>query len=388
MDTNDAASRRRRANPGSGEVAISHMFSHFRPYQASGKDFYELLGVSRNASTSEIRKAYYLKARDLHPDKNPNDPQAQQRFQELSNAYSVLSDDALRSKYDMYGQEGLEGMDFADGAAIFTALFGSDTFHHVIGQLKIATALLVQADMEKIIEAQKERVDDLTLNLKIWLKRYTVAMDYEGFSSAMQEEASLLAQAPYGPTILNSVGKVYQGQAQPVLAKNIFSSGFASMKNRGRTIKSNFRALNYIVKTMHAQQELARMENHVESLENRGDSNDHANGEQVEHKRDQEDVEKIRATIQEKTLPLIFETMWAINVVDISDTITQVCKNVLYEQGISGKEKRCRAEALFELGRIFRSFKNEASKDEGKTPMSKLEDAYIRVMEQKMEQDM
>lgn len=387
-----ASSQAAGSNPGSGEVgALANIgiFSHLRPYRGSGKDFYELLGVSKNASTSEIRKAYYLKARDLHPDKNPNDPQAQQRFQELSNAYSVLSDDTLRSKYDMYGEEGLEGMDFADGAAIFTALFGSDKFHHLIGQLKIATALLVQADMERIMEAQKERIEDLTLNLKILLKRYTVAQDYEGFSSAMTEEAAMLAKAPYGPTILNAVGKVYQGQSQTVLASNIFSSGFASMKNKGRTIKSNFRALNYIVKTMHAQQEIVRMEKQVESIHDAPRvSSENSTGDKSDAQTmtDQENAEKIRATIEEKTLPLIFETMWAINVVDISDTITQVCRNILYEQGISGKEKKSRAEALYELGRIFRSFKNETTEDDDKSPMNKLEDAFIHVMEQKMEQ--
>ena len=78
--------------------------------------------------------------------------------------------------------------------------------------------------------------------------------------------------------------------------------------------------------------------------------------------------------------------MWAINVVDISDTITQVCRNIVYEKGISGREKRMRAEALFELGRIFRSFKDEAHKDDEKTPMNKLEDAYLQVIEQRMEQ--
>lgn len=382
---------------GSEVTALSNIgiFTHFRRYTSSGKDFYELLGVSKTASASEIRKAYYLKARDLHPDKNPDDPQAQQRFQELSNAYSVLSDEQLRSKYDMYGEEGLEGMDFADGAAIFTALFGSDKFHHLIGQLKIATAILVQADMERILEAQKERIEDLTLNLKILLKRYTVAQDYEGFSSAMTEEAALLAKAPYGPTILNAVGKVYQGQSQIVLAKNIFSSGFASMKNHGRTIKSNFRALNYIVKTMHAQQELIRMEKEVESIKDgekkssdkiasAGENNVSSEG-STKEEASKEEVQKIQSAIEEKTLPLIFDTMWAINVVDISDTITQVCRNILHEQNITTKEKRARAEALFELGRIFRSFKHETNKEDDKSPMSKLEDAYIHVMEHKME---
>ena len=64
------------------------------------KDFYAVLGVSRNASASDIKKAYRKLARELHPDHNPHNPEAHDRFKAVSEAYDVLSDEKKRHEYD------------------------------------------------------------------------------------------------------------------------------------------------------------------------------------------------------------------------------------------------------------------------------------------------
>ncbi len=75
----------------------------------SKRDYYEVLGLARGADKSAIKSAYRKMAIKFHPDKNPNDSEAEEKFKEASEAYEVLSDDAKRQRYDQFGHEGLRG---------------------------------------------------------------------------------------------------------------------------------------------------------------------------------------------------------------------------------------------------------------------------------------
>lgn len=73
------------------------------------RDLYEVLGVDRKASASDLKKAYYRLAKQYHPDHNPNDKAAEDNFKEASNAYQILSDDEQRARYDRFGFDGIRG---------------------------------------------------------------------------------------------------------------------------------------------------------------------------------------------------------------------------------------------------------------------------------------
>jgi molecular chaperone DnaJ len=94
------------------------------------RDYYEVLGVSRDADETEIKKAFRRLARELHPDVNDHDPEAEEKFKEAAAAYEVLSDAERRRTYDAYGHEGLRSGGFDPGAGfgsiddILQAFFG------------------------------------------------------------------------------------------------------------------------------------------------------------------------------------------------------------------------------------------------------------------------
>jgi len=91
------------------------------------KDYYAILGVSRDATLEEIKKAYRGLALKYHPDRNPGDKDAEEKFKEISEAYAVLSDPEKRRAYDAYGIEGLKSYGFHDAEDIFShfmSMFG------------------------------------------------------------------------------------------------------------------------------------------------------------------------------------------------------------------------------------------------------------------------
>jgi molecular chaperone DnaJ len=124
------------------------------------RDYYELLGVARDASETEIKKAFRRLARQLHPDVS-EEPDAEERFREVSEAYEVLSNSETRQLYDRYGHAGLKGgnfrpshADFGSLGDLFSAFFGDEVFAG--GGARSARGADVAAQVEiELVEAAR-----------------------------------------------------------------------------------------------------------------------------------------------------------------------------------------------------------------------------------------
>ncbi|KAF0037067.1 hypothetical protein F2P81_009941 [Scophthalmus maximus] len=143
---------------------------------ANKQDFYEVLGISRSASQKDIKKAYYQLAKKYHPDTNPDDPEAKEKFAKLAEAYEVLSDEVKRTQYDTYGAAGFDAGRAAGGQQqyyraggtnidpeeLFRKIFGDFTGGRGFGDMN---SMFEQRPELTFTEAAKGANKDLSVNL-------------------------------------------------------------------------------------------------------------------------------------------------------------------------------------------------------------------------------
>lgn len=106
---------------------------------AEKRDYYEILEVTKTATVEEIKKAYRKKAIQYHPDKNPGDKEAEEKFKEAAEAYDVLSNPEKRSRYDQFGHAGVSGA--AGNGGPFGG-FGGEECRWMTSSLCLATSLV------------------------------------------------------------------------------------------------------------------------------------------------------------------------------------------------------------------------------------------------------
>jgi len=376
--------------------------------------YYDLIGVSPSASANDIKKAYYKAALRVHPDKNPGDIEASQRFQELAQAYQVLSDPKLREKYDEMGKAAVSDsqMPSIDPAMFFNMLFGSEQFEKYIGKLYMASVAdhmlkdiqrdlgkrqveegsaapsrdaigeSIEREMRWPTDNKKEnRMRRMQMSREVKcatrlcerLDRWVLGRDEAGFLNSVCQEASELVRVSFGGKLLRTIGGMYEGAAEQFFTslRGSFTldQQLASWKESTRAAKAKVQAVSSMAKTGLA---LKRMHDVA--------------GSQIEEDQEKnEEAQRKTMTSLEDSLPVFLQTIWDVSVVDIEKTLDHICSNVLKDISVPWQIRYRRAMALLRMGRIFRDVGQVEHTDISQSQVAKqhLEEALYGAMREK-----
>ena len=374
------------------------------------RSYYDLLGVSTSASQGEIKKAYYVKARKCHPDKNPGDPTAPGRFQELGAAYQVLANDQSRAAYDRDGlspngtDDQKMSMADMDPYVFFAVMFGSDAVQPYIGELWIANkadtflkdsklaheiaqnmqndnneTTTPQNEREKRVKqlleedelAQRKRQIICAKNLRDRIEPFVSGESQESeFVVLVQAEAAEICRSAFGHVFCTAIGQTLELEATEFLgfSRHVFGSWeshAASIQKRTQNVSNNFKVLGTgisavlagteamkHVETVQKQAQLQQQQQAAGGGESSSSTNNSTNtAKPLDANQAKETMEKL-----EDTLPAILELAWAINVRDITRTLRSVCFKLFHDSAVDHEVRLLRAEALKILGREFLAF--------------------------------
>eukprot|EP00751_Fragilariopsis_kerguelensis_P049672 CAMPEP_0171049600 /NCGR_PEP_ID=MMETSP0736-20130129/51832_1 /TAXON_ID=186038 /ORGANISM="Fragilariopsis kerguelensis, Strain L26-C5" /LENGTH=727 /DNA_ID=CAMNT_0011502073 /DNA_START=41 /DNA_END=2225 /DNA_ORIENTATION=+ len=346
-----------------------------RDRSVKDRTYYDLLGVTTNATQGAIKKAYYVKARKCHPDKNPGDPTAATRFQELGHAYQILANDQSRAAYDRDGlsindekNQKLHMSDI-DPYIFFAVMFGAESVQPYIGELWIANkaemflkdskmAQELANNMQQQHEGGAAGASKTSESFHIQREeRVRQMMDEDEFLQRRRQVMCAInirkRIAPYvdGEECCDSEEQ-FVLNVKPKLQKfaSLFSAMFFVLPSENRVLNAGISAVRAGSKAMK----------HVESIQKQAEEQSSLSGAAGVSGASPFDNTQAKETMKklEDTLPTILELAWAINVRDITKTLKEVCHKLFYDASVDLDTRIRRAEAVKLLGREFYAIGN------------------------------
>lgn len=347
--------------------------------------YYDLLGVPIDASTDDIKKSYRRLAIKHHPDKNRDDPHAEERFKEIAIAYQTLSDPELRKKYNEFGpKESQPEGGFVDPEEIFGAMFGGERFAPIIGQISLAKDMKaalqeveetegeddkdvkrdakgkeILSEEEKARKEEKERkvaaekaaaraervqklVENLERKLSIFTESATGPYDPDvtnSWRTICQLEAEDLKKESYGVELLQAIGFVYVSKAKHYLATNQTLFGVGGWFHN---VQGKYHVFSETVSTLRSAIELKSVFDQIAAAEKAGNLTP-------------EEKKKLEEQAAEKGIQALFKG----TKLEIESVLRETCDRVLEDMTISRPKAQMRAVAMQILGESYVAIKKD-----------------------------
>ena len=316
--------------------------------------YYEVLGVATDSDQAKIKRQYYLLARKCHPDKVGDDQKAVDKFQNISEAYQVLSDPELRSIYDRDGRDGLTAdktsaaqlQNQPDPAILFAFLFGSDQFSDYIGRLAAATSALIGGNIS-IKDARKlqvRRCTRLALKLVQRIESWVGENDTKSAETAWKVKAEELRKASFGHQLVYLLGQVYSLAATQFLGSFESGIGMPSISKWAKGESAKFQKNRAVgkaqVDTLNAALKATKLGKEAEA--------------ELARARTEAERNAIAQDLAKEQLSVVLQIMWTMTAVDVTSTLYEVCQMVFFDKAVSDKSiLKQRAEAVQRLGKVF-----------------------------------
>lgn len=393
--------------------------------------YYDLLNIKPTATVSEIKNSYYKMALKYHPDKNRNDPEAKLKFQKISEAYQVLSDEERRMKYNMHGMKATQDMVIIDPSVFFMVLFSSEKLKEYIGTLRIAFLVQVAMDGNTTIEDKQpsnesikneieleQQVREVELALLLRNKIQPFVDGDDTWSINMDNEIKGLLDSSFSSSILESLGWTYENVSSSFIAEvtTLWGMGatVANIQFASRTIGNTFSAARSMINTVSSLKEFSGKKEKLTQLQrNKQEETQKLKGKEAEKAQDSKEnhlnasdkksketergnmneEESARPQLSEeenKTLADIIKNILTLVLWDIESTVRQSSNKVLRDEEVSIQTRLKRAEALKIMGRTMQKWartKKDLSEIDDLDVTQLLEDAFIRSAQANAEQD-
>jgi curved DNA-binding protein CbpA len=343
-------------------------------------EYYDILGIAPTATPEEIKKAYRKMALKYHPDKNPDNKEAEDMFKKISEAYQILSDPEKRTKYNKYGKSD-SSEPIIDPGEFFKQQFGGDRFNDYIGDLMIAGEFSDvmngegvdpnnTAEMERIRkekrEKQDKRVKELSEKLinKIQVHVNNVKPYYDNASELKEKEKVSLAEfkerivreaedlkyESYGIELLHSIGYIYKLKANQAINQYKVDNGAIHKKIFGYTNKFTSRmkekghVLSETVNTVKSAYDLQYSFEKMQMQDKMNETNE---------KLTEEERRKMKDQMEQEAALKGMNMIWKSSKLEIENTLIEVCDKIFSDTTVPSIETKERAKAIYTIGDVF-----------------------------------